>query len=117
LERLSKYEFTNENRSDAARVKKMHASLSSTQGITENLLRLMDIHNRKWHPRAGTLVLRLGGSLVPVNVANLRKFLQDVIRNSPETAPGCLQKNCTFASASETSPTGISRPPLCAGAA
>ena len=45
--------------------KQMNASLAASQGVLPNLLRLMDLHNRKWHPRAGALALRLGDSLVP----------------------------------------------------
>jgi hypothetical protein len=119
LDRLTQYKLPNENQqhSDGTRLKKMHASLSSTQGVAQNLLRLMDIHNRKWHPRAGALALRLGNSLVPVHVASLRKFLQDVLKDHPETAPGCLQKQCTFSSSFDTSTSGISCPNVSAGAA
>jgi hypothetical protein len=92
-DRLSLYEPPSEERNDgrdAPRLKKMYASLSSTQGIVENLLRLMDIHNRKWHPRAGAIALRLGDSLAPVNAAALRTFLKEILKESPTTVPACL---------------------------
>lgn len=113
VEVLSQNPSPKEARGDSADPKKeMHASLSSTQGIVQNLLRLMDIHSRKWHPRAGALVLRLGDRLVPVNVASLRTFLLDVLKRDPMTAPGCLQKHCTFSRFFDPTPAGVSRPPL-----
>merc|ERR1712118_607476 len=78
------------------REKKVHASFSSTQGIVPNLLRLVDIHSRRWHPRAGELALRLGEGLVPVSIAGLRAHLVGVLKEDPKEAPGCLQKHCTF---------------------
>jgi hypothetical protein len=56
----------------------------------------MDIHSKRWHPRAGALALRIGDSLVPVDVPGLRTFLLDVLKENPKEAPGCLQKHCTF---------------------
>jgi hypothetical protein len=102
VERLASYEFPNEARSDGAeaevRAKKMHASLSATQGIVPNLLRLMDIHSRKWHPRAGAMAIRVGDTLVPVHVAALRKYLVEILKEHPTTAPGCLREQHSYAS-------------------
>jgi hypothetical protein len=94
VDRLNRYELPKEARSDGAdiREKQMNASLAASQGVVPNLLRLMDIHNRKWHPRAGALALRLGDTLVPVNVPALRKLLLDVLKDDPKKAPGCLRK-------------------------
>jgi hypothetical protein len=94
VDRLNRYELPKEPRSDGAviREKQMNASLAASQGVVPNLLRLMDIHNRKWHPRAGALALRLGDILVPVDVPALRKLLLDVLKNDPHKAPGCLRK-------------------------
>jgi hypothetical protein len=94
VERLNRYELPKETRSDGAEIreKQMSASLAASQGVVPNLLRLMDIHNRKWHPRAGALALRLGDGLVPVNVPCLRKLLLDVLKDDPKEAPGCLRK-------------------------
>jgi hypothetical protein len=96
VDRLSRYEPPNEAPSDDGPPKQMRVSLASTQGIVTNLLRLMDIHNRRWHPRAGALALRLGDSLVPISVADLRTFLRDLLKDSPKEAPACLQKHCTL---------------------
>jgi len=98
VDRLSRYRPPIEGRSDGAevRVRQMHTSPASTQGIVQNLLRLMDVHSRKWHPRAGALALRLGDSLVSVNVGALRKFIVDLLHDDPTKAPGCLRKDCTF---------------------
>merc|ERR1711937_979088 len=74
------------------REKKVHASFSSTQGIVPNLLRLVDIHSRRWHPRAGELALRLGEGLVPVSIAGLREHLVGVLKEDPKEAPACLQR-------------------------
>jgi hypothetical protein len=94
VEHLNRYALPKEARSDGAEIreKQMSASLAASQGVVPNLLRLMDIHNRKWHPRAGALALRLGESLVPVNVPCLRKLLLDVLKDDPKKAPGCLRK-------------------------
>jgi hypothetical protein len=118
VELLSRYEFPTEARSDGVdvREKKMHVSPSSTQGIVENLLRLMDIHSRKWHPRSGTLALRLGDCLVPVNVGALRKFLVDFLKENPTMIPGCLQPTSTSVS-SESSAVDPSLSAAAAGAA
>lgn len=114
-DRVMRYELPDEERSDGAdiRVKKMRTSLSATQGVVPNLLRLMDIHNRRWHPRAGALALRLGDSFAPVNIAALRKFLQGILKEDPMTAPGCLQKHCTLSIFFEET----SRPPVASEAA
>ena len=94
VHRLNKFELPREERSDGAEIreKQMNASLAASQGVVPNLLRLMDIHNRKWHPRAGALALRLGDGLVPVNVPDLRKLLLEVLKDDPKKAPGCLRK-------------------------
>jgi hypothetical protein len=98
VDRLSRYELPTEARSDGVevRVKKMHASPASIQGIVPNLLQLMDMHSRKWHPRAGALVVRLGDTLVPVHVAALRAFLLELLQRKPETTPGCLSSSSTL---------------------
>jgi hypothetical protein len=76
VQRLETYEFPNDTRSSATmRCKRMSASLAASQGVVRNLLRLMDLCNRKWHPRAGSLAIKLEGSLSPVNVASFRKML------------------------------------------
>jgi len=98
-ERLSQYPPPTETRSDEAdgmTARHMSVSIASTQGIVPNLLRLMDLHNKRWHARAGALVLRLGVTLVPINIAELRKFLLEVFKKEPKDAPACLQKHCTF---------------------
>jgi hypothetical protein len=99
VDRLSRQEVQERAGSDETAVpqRRMNASLAASQGVVPNLLRLMDLHNRKWHPRAGALALRLGDSLVPVNVQVLRTHLLDVLKDDPKKAPGCLQKHCTFA--------------------
>lgn len=99
VDRLSRHELPERAGSEEAGVPERHmsASLAASQGVVANLLRLMDIHNRKWHPRAGALALRLGDSLVPVNVKVLRTLLLDVLKDDPKKAPGCLQKHCTMA--------------------
>jgi hypothetical protein len=98
--RLSQYQPPKEARSNGAdfREKKMHTSIAVTQGVVPNLLRLVDIHSKKWHSRAGVLAVRLGDSLAPVNITALRKFLQDVLKDDPERVPGCLRKHCSFSS-------------------
>jgi len=118
VDRLSRYEFPDEGRNDGAegpRSKKMHVALSSIQGIVPNLLQQMEIYNRKWHPRAGTLALRLGNSLVPVHIAAFRKFLQGSLKASPKTAPGRLTERPSDLYDSST--IGTSRLPLRPGAA
>jgi len=96
VERLSQYAPPNDPQSESVRPRQMCASVASTQGVVQNLLRQMDIHSSKWHPRAGAMALRLGDSLVPVNVADLRKFLLNLLKDNPKDAPPCLQKHCTF---------------------
>jgi hypothetical protein len=96
VERLSQYAPPNDPQSESVRPRQMCASVASTQGVVQNLLRQMDIHSSKWHPRAGAMALRLGDSLVPVNVADLRKFLLNLLKDNPKDAPPCLQKQCTF---------------------
>merc|ERR1711869_97092 len=66
VDRLNRYELPKGETPEGTvvREKKVHASFSSTQGIVPNLLRLVDIHSRRWHPRAGELALRLGERLV-----------------------------------------------------
>ena len=76
----------------------MYASVAVTQGVLPNLLRLIDIHSKKWHPRAGALAIRLDDSLVLVKVLALRKFLLDILKDDPKNVPGCLRKECTFSS-------------------
>jgi RNA recognition motif-containing protein len=98
VDRLNRYELPKGETPEGTvvREKKVHASFSSTQGIVPNLLRLVDIHSRRWHPRAGELALRLGEGLVPVSIAGLRQHLVGVLKEDPKEAPGCLQKHCTF---------------------
>jgi hypothetical protein len=74
--RLGDYEFPNDVSSNVAtRCKRMSASLAASQGVVRNLLRLMDLCNRKWHPRAGSLAIKIDGGLARVNVASFRKML------------------------------------------
>jgi len=99
-ERLSQYKPTSQTGGTGAdaRERKMYASVAVTQGVLPNLLRLIDIHSKKWHPRAGALAIRLEDSLVLVKVLALRKFLLDIIKDDPKNIPGCLRKECTFSS-------------------
>jgi hypothetical protein len=94
VERLNRYELPRETRSDGAEIrqKQMSASIAASAGVVPNLLRLMDIHNHKWHPRAGALTLRLKDGVVPVNVPCLRKLLLAMLKEDPKKAPGCLRK-------------------------
>jgi hypothetical protein len=94
VDRLSRYEPPHvlDSNGEDVRERKMYTSTATTQAVVPNLLRLVDIHNKKWHPRAGMLAIRLGDGLVPANVLALRQFLQGVLRNGPENAPGCLRR-------------------------
>lgn len=53
----------------------MSATLAANQGVVPNILRLVDLPNRKWHPRAGSLCIRVNGVLEEVGVQALRDTL------------------------------------------
>jgi hypothetical protein len=77
---LARYEFPDRDEDRAARLtrtKRMSATLAANQGIVPNILRLVDLPNRKWHPRAGSLCIRVNGRLEDVGVQALRDMLLD----------------------------------------
>lgn len=70
----------------ATRVKRMSATLAANQGVVGNLLRLVDLPNRKWHPRAGSLCVRVGGVMQDVSVLPLREMLVSKLGVYPSPA-------------------------------
>merc|ERR550537_1890115 len=82
MTRLSEYEFPDMDVAREARqtrTKRMTATPAANQGVVPNLLRLVDLPNRKWLPRAGSLCVRLNGKMEHIGVLALREMLVETI--------------------------------------
>jgi hypothetical protein len=89
MQQLAAYEFPDQDQARETRqtrTKRMTATPASNQGVVPNLLRLVDLPNRKWHPRAGSLCVRVDGTMEHVGVLALREML--VERIGIPSAPG-----------------------------
>jgi hypothetical protein len=57
--------------------KLMNAGLAKFQGLSLNLLNLLDIHSKKWRPKNGNVYIRrAGGELAPYGLLRLRNLLK-----------------------------------------
>lgn len=82
MKSLAAYEFPDMDVAREARLtrtKRMTATPAANQGVVPNLLRLVDLPNRKWHPRAGSLCVRLQGKMEHIGVLALREMLVETI--------------------------------------